>query len=150
MRLALIMSLAFILASSNIFGQTRMITGKVINENLEAISEVRIKNSDTVLLGKTDTEGKFTIEIPTTTKTLLFSWIGYEWKSIKLSANCDTLEIILMYNAIYDYISLKKIDKLRMKRFEKLPELYSEAYKRGIFINQLPCYEQKFNPIGKK
>jgi hypothetical protein len=60
------------------------------------------------------------------------------------------MEIILMYSVNYDYNSLKKVDKLRMKRFEKLTELHLAAYKKGIFSTQQSCYEQKFKPIAKK
>jgi hypothetical protein len=150
MRLAIILLIAFLMSSFDIFGQTRNVSGKIINENLEAIPEVRIRNSDSVLLATTDINGKFEIVIPTTTKILLFDWVGYERKSINLTTNCDTLEIILMYNMTYDFISPTKVDKLRIKRFEKLPELYSAAFKRGIFNSQQPCYAQNFEHVGKK
>jgi len=123
------------------------VTGKVIGEDLEVIPFVMIKNSDTALLGTTDLDGKFEIEIPITTKILRSGWIGYEWRTINLPAECNHLDIILMTSDTYDYISLKKLNRLRMKRFEKLPELHSTAYKKGIFKSQLPCYEQIFEPF---
>lgn len=147
MRLTLTIIIAILLQSLNIFGQTRTVTGKVIGEDLEVMPYVIIKNSDTVLLGTTDLDGKFVIEIPVTTKTLRFGWYGYEWKTINLPAECNHLDIILMEFVIYDYISLRKVNRLRMKRFEKLPELHSTAYKKGIFKSQLPCYEQTFEPF---
>ena len=53
--------------------------------------------------------------------------------------------------ATYDFISLKKVDKLRMKRFKKLPEFHLTAYKKGIFTTEQACYEQPFMPesVGK-
>jgi hypothetical protein len=144
MRQVLFLTLFIIPFLSN--GQTRIITGKVIDENLESLPEVRVQNHDTVLLATTDINGNFKIELPYETDQRLLSWIGMEWTPIKIPASCNTLEIIMMGDWRYYYRSHKKVDRLRKQRFNKLPQLYSEAVAKGIFVNNSPCFIRKFIP----
>jgi hypothetical protein len=69
-----------------------------------------------------------------------------EWTTIKVPMNCNELEIIMMVDGHYDYKSAKKIDRLRKKRFNKLPKLHAEAVTKGIFVNTSPCYTREFQP----
>jgi CarboxypepD_reg-like domain len=147
MRLISISILLLLLSSLNISAQTKIITGKIIDEfDLHAIWGIRIQNSDTLLLAETDRDGKFKIEIPANEHSLLISGVGYEWTTINFKNTCDHFDIILMELGTYDFISLKKVDKLRMKRFKKLPEFHLTAYKKGIFAIEQPCYEKPFIP----
>jgi hypothetical protein len=43
-------------------------------------------------------------------------------------------------------MSSKKIDKIRKKRFDELPNLHSDAVKEGLFITNTICYEREFKP----
>ena len=49
-------------------------------------------------------------------------------------------------SSTYDFITFKKEDKLRMKRFKKLPKLHKEAFAKGIFKTDKACYTQEFMP----
>ncbi len=131
-------------------GQKRIIIGKVITEDLNPLSEGTIRCSDTILLGKTDIEGKFKVEVPIEIKTLSFSGLGMERTIINLPDSCDYLEVILMYQVIYDYITANKADKLRLERFKKLPELHQLAYQKGIFLKTEYCFIQDFISIKRK
>ncbi len=132
--------------SISLLGQTRLIQGKVIDEiSFECIPYATIYSFDTIEIGKTNIEGQFKIEIPQNTERLIFAFVGMEWAPIKLHSNCDTIEIIMMNSSTYDFISLKKVERLRMKRFKKLPKLHKEAYEKGIFKTLESCYEQTFN-----
>ena len=111
---------------------------------MEVLSDVRIQNKDTIIIGKTDINGRFIVDIPKNTKTLIFYSLGYEPASIALNSDCDTLELVLMNDSRYDYISSRKIDKRRLKRFNKLPGLYSLAYKNGLFLKESVCYSREF------
>ncbi|MBB6612744.1 hypothetical protein H7F15_17010 [Pontibacter sp. Tf4] len=150
MKLTLCFSMLLLFVCVKVYGQTRTITGRLITENLETLPEVRIHNSDTVVLGTTDKEGRFEIEIAPTTEDLLIGWIGMEWKTIQLPAHCNQLDIILMYHGHYDFMSVGRIDRLRKKRFEKLPGLHLTAYKKGLFTTKQPCYGQEFVPIKNR
>jgi hypothetical protein len=126
-------------------GQTRTITGKVLDEHLETLAQVRIQNVDTLELGKTDLSGNFKIELPLGTDQLLLSSIGMEWTSLKLPANCDYLEIIMLDGVIYDFISINSINRKRYRRFRDLPKKHRQANEKAIFISRRPCLSYLFS-----
>lgn len=113
------------------------IKGRVIAEDLGVLPEVKINNLRNELLGITDIEGRFEIIIPNEVSRLNISYIGMEPTIIELSTNCDYLEVVMMIESNYEYNSLKKVDRLRMKRFMKLPELHKEAFEKGISSRSL-------------
>jgi hypothetical protein len=142
--LILIASLLFL--TFDLTAQIRIITGKVIDEHLNPISLVCIQSSDTTLVSKYDSSGQFRISIPVNTKSLIFTNVGFERASIDLPDSCNHLDIVLLLSSTYDFISLKKVDKLRLKQFKKLSALHFAAYKKGIFKSDSACYTQNFIP----
>jgi hypothetical protein len=144
MRLTIILTSALFVLSINLFGQTRIIQGRVISEDLEGLPKVKIQNTDTIMIGETDIDGRFKIEIPINTEKIVFTWIAMERTTIKLKDDCDNVEVVMMYDAIYDFRTNKRIYRLRLKRFKKLPELHQVAFEKGIFLNGRQCYEQEF------
>ena len=145
-KLTVIFIATLLLFDTSLCGQTRTILGRVISQDLEPLPDVHIQNKDTILFGKTDINGRFKIEIPQQTQTLFLSWVGLERTNIKLKTDCDTLEIIMLYAANYDFMSPKKIDRQRLKQFNKLPELHLQAYDRGLFSKKAICYSNEFEP----
>ena len=146
MKITSVLIIAVLFLSLNINGQNRIISGRVITEDFEPLPMLEINNSGTVLLGKTDMDGRFIISIPQETDRLLFSYVGMEWTEIKLKKDCDTVEVVMMYEGTYDFMTLKKVDRLRKKRYDNLPNLHSEAVKKGLFQNNSICYEREFKP----
>jgi hypothetical protein len=141
-----VLLLALLLTSLLSNGQTRTITGKVIDDfDLGPIPEVRIQNRDTIQLGTTDKNGEFKIQIPSETTELMFSWIGMEWTSIEVPLDCYKVEVIMLPDGTYHYKSNSKVDRIRKKRFDEIPELHSKAVSQGIFTNT-PCYKRTFQP----
>ena len=69
--------------------------------------------------------------------------IGYDLKYIILESKCSHLEIILQNN-VYGEAPVVEFDKDRLKMFKKLFKLHQEAFNKGIFKNEKPCYKQKF------
>jgi len=118
----------------------------VISEDLETLPGVHIENSDNVLFGKTDMDGQFKISIPQETDSLLFRFVGMEWTDIRLKKDCDTVEVVMMYDVIYDFMTSRKVDRLRKERFDKIPNIHSDAYSKGIFKTNTICYEREFTP----
>lgn len=106
--------------------------------------EIKVFNKDTTEIGKSDWNGYFKIEVPKNTEKLIFAGLGYEWTKISLPTNCENLEIILLNDVLYHYKSHRKIDRLRKKRFDKITELHSQAYSKGFFKTEKPCFEQEF------
>ena len=135
---------------THVVGQTRTLTGKIIDDNFQPFIQVKIFNLDTVQLGKSDMTGSFSITIPSDTKTLIIADVGMEWKRLNLSDSCNNLEIILLPRWTYDFKTLKKVDRLRKKQFDKLPTLHKTAFEKGVFKSDKPCYVDNFISIRSK
>lgn len=150
MTLKKIISFLTLLFVTSVTGQTRTLTGKVIDDKFQPFIQVEIFNVDTLLLGKSDMNGNFSITIPPDTKTLIVADVGMEWKRLYLSDSCSNLEIILLPRWTYDFMTLKKVDRLRKKEFDKLPALHKTAFEKGIFKSDKPCYVDNFISIKNK
>ncbi len=125
----------------------RTIYGRVIaTEDVDVIPGVRILNNEKLLLGTTGQDGRFKINISQNTKILLLSFIGYERAVIKLNGDCDTIEVVMMLAGTYDFMSSRKVDRLRLKEFNKLSDLHLQAYNKGIFKKGVICYTREFIP----
>ena len=144
MRAVILSVIVLSLFSYRLNGQTRIISGRVVSEYLEPLPYLRILKTDSSLIGKTDLDGRFRIAIPQNASTLTLNYIGFEQTVITLSAKCDTVEAVMMYNVTYDFISLKKVNRLRLKRFKKIPALHLQAYQKGFFTKATACYSREF------
>ena len=121
-------------------GQVRTITGKVVSEfDFQPIAEVKIQNIDTSQLGTTDLTGSFKIELPIGVDYLLLSSLSMEWTLIKVPANCNTLEVIMIVDGTYDFMTTRKVNRKRYKIFKDLPKKHQQAYSKGIFTSIAPC-----------
>ncbi|RTL57616.1 MAG: hypothetical protein EKK37_16430 [Sphingobacteriales bacterium] len=150
MKKLLILLFLFNVSTGSLYSQNKTISGRVIAEDLETVPLASIMINDTVQVGRTDLNGFFQIEIPVSVNKLLFLFAGMEPTTIELADTCDEVEVIMMFSRIYDFKTLKKVDRLRMKRFKKLPELHKEAFTKGIFKTDKACYTQEFIPYYKK
>jgi hypothetical protein len=147
MKISTILVLTVLFFNLNLIGQTRTIIGRVISEDFESLPMLDIRDSDSLLLGKTDMDGRFKISISQETDSLMLRYLGMEWTDIGLKKDCDTVEVVMMYDVIYDFMTSRKIDRLRKKRFDNLPTLHSDAVKNGLFENNNICYERDFEAI---
>lgn len=75
---------------------------------------------------------------------------GMESTTIELADTCDEVELVMMFSRIYDFKTLKKVDRLRKKRIKKLPALHKQAFEKGLFKTDKACYTQKFISYYKK
>jgi hypothetical protein len=123
---------------------TKTLTGRVLSEGLEAVPMANIYARDTTVIGTTDMEGYFKLDVPLTTNTLLFGFIGMEWTTVNLSGACSTLEVILLYDFTYDFISVRRVNRKILKRFKRLPQIHQQAYEKGLFKSPVPCAQPIF------
>ncbi|WP_121808156.1 carboxypeptidase-like regulatory domain-containing protein [Mucilaginibacter kameinonensis] len=137
-------------STSSLYSQNKTIKGRLIDDDLETLPYVSILINDTVKVGKTDLNGFFHIDIPISVEKIIFSTVGIEPTTIKLADKCNEVEVVMMLSSTYDFITLKRIDKLRMKRFKKLSELHKRAFEKGIFKTDKSCYIQEFMPYYKR
>jgi hypothetical protein len=145
-----ILCIALSVSIGSLYSQNKTIKGRVIDDNLETLAYVPILINDTVVVGKTDLNGFFQVSIPVSEKKILFRDIGLEPATIELADKCDEVEVVMILDGTYDFMSFKKIDKLRMKEFKKLPEIHKKAFEAGIFKTDSACYTQEFIPLYKK
>ena len=144
MKKSLIISIVLSVSIFTLYSQNKTIKGGVIDESLETWPCVSIMINDTVKVGETNVDGFFQVEIPDSVKIITFIYIGFEPKTIELVGQCDEVVVIMMSDAIYDFMTLKKINRLRKKRFKELPPIHKEAFLKGIFKTEKACYKQEF------
>jgi len=137
-------------STNSLYSQNKTIKGRVIAEDLETVPLASIMINDTVEIGRTDLNGFFQIDIPVSMNKLLFKFVGIEPAAIELADTCNEVEVVMMLSSSYDFKTPRKVDRLRMKRFKKLPALHKEAFAKGIFKTDNACYTQEFIPHYKK
>ena len=49
-----------------------------------------------------------------------------------------------MYIYTYDFISLRRAEKKRKKRYKKLSEIHKQAFENGVFETEHVCYNRNF------
>ncbi len=130
----------------NLYSQNKIIKGRIIDEDLESLPFAAIYIDNKLEIGKTNEHGYFQIDIPLSINKLLFSFVGYEQTYINLNHNCEELNVIMLYDVTYDFITLKKVDRLRKKRYKNLSKLHKKAFEKGIFKTDVNCYIQDFKP----
>ena len=135
------------ISTYSIYSQTKTIKGRVIAEDLETMPGVSIMIKDTVEVGKTDMNGYFQIDIPISEKKILFWFVGLEPTTIELVDKCTKTEVVMMYIYTYDFITLKRAERKRKKRYKKLPEIHRQAFEKGIFKTDKACYIRNFEPF---
>lgn len=132
---------------------TKTLTGRILSEGFEASPRATIYARDTTVIGTSDREGYFTIDVPINTNTLLFADIGSEWTTVHLSGECSTIEVILLSASTYDFMSVRRVNREVFKRFKRLPHLHQQAYEKGLFTSRAPCASAiftKWNPRPAK
>jgi CarboxypepD_reg-like domain len=137
--------ISFFFCIFSAFGQ-RTLNGRIVDQFMETAIGITIFDKDTIEIGQSDLNGYFKIKLPKENNKLIFAGVGYEWATITIPKECKNPEIILFLASTYDFTSPKKVDRLRKKEFEKIPELHSQAFQRGIFETEKPCVSRKFEP----
>lgn len=143
-------SILILFSVTHVAGQTRNLTGKIIGYDFQPFIQTKIFNVDTVEIGRSDMTGSFNITVPSDTKTIIIADVGMEWKRLDLTDTCNNLEVFLLPRWTYDFKTLKRVDKLRKKEFDKLSRLHKTAFEKEVFISDKPCYVDNFIPINSK
>jgi len=144
MKKLLIICIVLCVSTNILYAQNTVIKGRIVDDNLETLPHVSIIINDTVKIGKTDLNGFFQVDIPISVKKLSFESVGLDPATVRLTDKCDEVEVVMILRGNYDFITLKRVDKLRMKIFKKLPILHKKAFEKGIFKTDKACYTQEF------
>ncbi|UPT69694.1 MAG: hypothetical protein M0D53_11060 [Flavobacterium sp. JAD_PAG50586_2] len=150
MKKVLIKYIVFCISISSIYCQNKTIKGRVIDERLEFMPMVSILNNQNVEVGKTDMNGFFQIEIPVFENKLSFRFTGLEPLAIELADRCDEVDVVMMVSDTYDFITLKKVDRLRKKDLRSCKN-YIKKHLRKVFLKQirLVIYKNLFHIVRK-
>ena len=144
MRKLLIQLIVFSVSICGVFSQDKTVKGRVIDDNMETLPYVPIVINDTVEVGRTDLDGFFQIEIPATVKRISFKYVGVDPTTIELEEKCDKIEVVMMLTGTNDFMTLKRAERKRKKRYKELPEIHRQAFENGIFETENPCYCREF------
>jgi len=147
MKKLIILFIVICISKCSLYSQTKTIKGRVISDDLETLPGVSIMINDTVEVGRTDLNGFFQINIPISEKKILLWSVGLDPTTIELVDKCDKIEVVMMLSSTYDFITLKRADRKREKRFKKLPEIHKQAFENKIFETENACYIRKFAPF---
>ena len=136
----IIESIIFLVFLSS-FGQERIITGKIIGQELGGFPGVIIMDSaNEKVLDTTDFNGEFEFKYSSDIKKIKFIFVMTQEEEIEISDRCNHIELILPEEWTYDFVSLKTAErKKRRDRKRILPKMYAEAYEKGIFKNKKSC-----------
>ena len=137
----LVIFLLFSISTSSLYAQNKTIKGRVISEFFETMS-VLIMINDTVEVGRTDLNGFFEINIPVCEKKISFVTVGVEQTTIELVDKCDKIEVVIMVLYTYDFMTLKRAERKRRKRYKKIPEIHKQAFSKGLFETEYACYNR--------
>lgn len=150
MKKLLILFIIPFITMSSLYSQNKTIKGRVIAEDLDILPGVSIMINDTIDVGKTDMNGFFKIETPVLVKKISFLYVGMESATIELVDNCNIIEFVMMYNVNYDFMSLKRVEKERIKRYKKLIDVHKKAFEKGIFEAEYACFISKFESLATR
>ena len=82
-----VMMLTFLLASMIVHAQTKVLTGRVVDETDGPLIGATIKVKGSTAATLTDKNGAFSLNVPVTAQTLEVSFIGYEVKLVPITGN---------------------------------------------------------------
>ncbi|WP_321515394.1 hypothetical protein [Marinifilum fragile] len=150
MKKILIVFIVFSVSICSLYSQNKTIKGRVISEDFETLPGVFIMVNDSIEVGRTDLNGFFQIDIPISEKKILFEFVGIDPTTIELVDKCDKIEVVMMYTYTYDFITFKRAERKRKKRFKKLPEIHKQAFDKCIFETEYPCYKREFESFYLK
>ncbi len=122
----------FAIVNCNVYGQTKIITGKVIGEDFEILNSAVIQTVDSVYSTRANDSGEFELKVPKNTTKIQAWFIGMETEQFQLKSRCH-LNIILINDIIVEYETVKEARKDYQRRRSKADKLFKKAYDLGIF-----------------
>lgn len=146
MKKFLIALIVFNFSTCFVYSQSKTIEGRVITNNFETVPGAIITVNDTVKVGTTNLNGFFQIDIPESNEKILIRYVGLDPANIEIEDKCKKIEVVMMLSGARESITLKRAEKNRKKRYDKLPKLHKRAFEKGIFETEEPCYNRKYEP----
>ena len=135
-----------------VYSQNRVISGMVVDDSPELypIIGVSMIINDSINITETGVDGSFQFETSLPVYKLSFSLVNYERVDLMLLEKCNIVDVVMITDATYDFMSYRKINKERRKKYKELPKLHKKAYEKGVFQSLEPCYTREFVEWTKK
>jgi TonB-dependent starch-binding outer membrane protein SusC len=89
---------AFSLAYNEMLAQEQKVTGKVTGSDGQSIPGVTIVAKETALGTTTDADGIYTLSVPSSTSTLVFSFVGLKTKEVQINGQ-STIDVAMEEDA---------------------------------------------------
>ncbi|TKG88256.1 hypothetical protein EYV94_27360 [Puteibacter caeruleilacunae] len=145
MKKVLIILLGLSVSICSLYAQTKIVKGRVISDDYRTVPGVLIMINDIVEVGRTDLNGFFQIEIPISENKISFMFVGVDPTNIELEGKCEIIEVVMMRTGTDDFITLRRAERKRKKRYKKLPEIHKQAFEKGLFTTEEAVgYTRKF------
>lgn len=90
-----ILSFFSLLLLPTLQAQTRMIRGKIISKSGDALIGATVAATGSSTGTISDMDGKYTLELPSSSKSLTFSYIGYITQKVTLSSTSSIVDVTL-------------------------------------------------------
>lgn len=133
----LIINILAILLVGNIFAQSKILRGQVVNENFEPLSNAIIRTS-ILKTFETDDLGFFEINIDNNTIEIEAIFIGYKTEKIDIENKCYVNIVMINYNTI-EFETFDEEKKFHYKQRRKLNRKYKKAVKSGLLKEEENC-----------
>ncbi len=117
MRRIVLLVLCMTLAISQLWAQTRTITGKVTDEKGNPLAGVDVSVPKTSIHAITSSAGTFSISVPNTAKQLLFSYVGYASFTAPITASSTTINAALNPSADLEGVVVTGITRQRRSEY---------------------------------
>lgn len=87
-----------------VYAQTKIVTGKVQDENGALLGNVSVQVKGTKLGTVSSVDGTFSLSVPATAKTLIFSLLNYETAELAITATPITVKLTTVTNNLSDVV----------------------------------------------
>ena len=126
------------LVASSVFGQTKVLTGRIIDEHFEPLSNAVIQTVDSTITTRADNDGNFKIEVPVNCSKLVAWYIGFETDTFNIEDKCH-LNMILLDDVKIEFQTVEEAMKFEKRRKKDTKPLYKEAIRRGVLKEEKSC-----------
>ncbi|MBF9253491.1 carboxypeptidase-like regulatory domain-containing protein [Pontibacter sp. 172403-2] len=126
------------LLTTSTYGQTKVLTGRTIDEHFQPLSNAAIHTIDSTFTTRADEDGYFRIEVPVNTSKLVAWYVGLETDTFNIESKCY-INMLLLDDIKIEFQTVEEAKKFDKKRKKHKKPLYKEAIKKGILKEEKFC-----------
>jgi TonB-linked SusC/RagA family outer membrane protein len=108
--------LMMFLVGFTVNAQNRTVTGKVTNDKGEALGSATVEQTATIKT-KTAADGTFSLSVPENAKSLTFSYVGYDKKSVSIAGKNNVLVSLVLAKTDDGEVIVTGYSKIKKNQF---------------------------------